>query len=123
MDDLRLRVNRWLPVLLWMGLIFFLSSQPHLFRYPHHLIDLLLSKAAHFFEYAVLAILLHRAVGDEGGWRVFLIGGLYALSDEFHQSFVPGRNVELSDLAFDILGVALGLYGARRVISPKGRSC
>lgn len=122
-DDLHLRVNRWLPVLLWMGLIFFLSSQPHLFRYPHHLIALLLSKAAHLLEYGLLAILLCRALGDKGGWWAFLMGGLYALSDEFHQSFVPGRNVELSDLAFDILGVALGLYVARRVISPKGRSC
>jgi VanZ family protein len=112
-----------LPVLLWMGLIFFLSSRSHLPRYPHHLIDLLLKKVAHLLEYAVLAVLLHRGVGNEGGCRALLIGGLYAASDEFHQSFVPGRNAELLDLAFDILGVVLGLYMARTVISPKGRSC
>lgn len=51
------------------------------------------------------------------------MGGFYAASDEFHQSFVLGRNAELSDLAFDILGVVLGLYIAKMVISPKGRSC
>ena len=119
-DDLRSRVNRWLPVLLWMGLIFFLSSQSHLPRYPHHPIDFLLKKAAHLFEYAVLAILLQRGVGSEGGWRALLIGGIYALSDEFHQSFAPGRNAELLDLAFDILGVVSGLYVAKMVISPKG---
>ncbi|MFQ6000683.1 MAG: VanZ family protein [Anaerolineae bacterium] len=123
MDNLRSRVNRWLPVLLWMGLIFFLSSQPHLPGYPHPLIDFLLKKMAHLFEYAVLAILLHRGVGDDDGWRALLIGGLYALSDEFHQGFVPGRNAELLDLAFDILGIVLGLYMAKMVISPKGRSC
>ena len=123
MDNLRSRVNRWLPVFLWMGFIFFLSSQPHLPRYPHPRIDFFLKKAAHLLEYAVLAILLHRAVGNEGGWRALLMGGLYAASDEFHQSFVPGRNGELLDLAFDILGVVLGLYVARMVISPKGRSC
>ncbi|MGB5932037.1 MAG: VanZ family protein [Anaerolineae bacterium] len=123
MDNLRSRVNRWLPVLLWMGLIFFLSSRSHLPRYPHHLIDFLLKKVAHLLEYAVLAVLLHRGVGNEGGWRALLIGGLYAASDEFHQSFVPGRNAELLDLAFDILGIVLGLYMARTVISPKGRSC
>lgn len=106
-----------------MGFIFFLSSQPHLPRYPHHLIDFFLKKVAHLLEYAVLAILLHRGVGSEGGWWALLIGGLYALSDEFHQSFVPGRNAELLDLALDILGVVLGLYMARMVISPKGRSC
>ena len=106
-----------------MVLIFFLSSQPHLPRYPRPLIDLLLKKVAHLFEYAVLAILLHRAMGNDYGWRALLIGGLYAVSDEFHQSFVPGRNAGLLDLAFDILGVVLGFYMAKMVISPKGRSC
>jgi VanZ family protein len=106
-----------------MGLIFFLSSQPHLPRYPHPLTDFLLKKGAHLFEYAVLAILIHRAVGDEGARWALLIGGLYAASDEFHQSFVPGRNAELLDLTVDLLGVILGLYMARMVISPKGRSC
>lgn len=106
-----------------MGFIFFLSSQPHLPRYPSPLIDLLLKKVAHLCEYAVLAILLHRAMGGESDWRALLIGGLYAASDEFHQSFVSGRSAELLDLAFDILGVVLGLYMAKMVISPKGRSC
>ncbi len=106
-----------------MALIFFLSSQSHLPRYPYPLIDLLLKKVAHLFEYTILATLLYRAMGSEGGGRVLLIGGLYALSDEFHQSFVPGRNAELLDLAFDILGVVLGFYMAKMVISPKGRSC
>ncbi len=122
-DNLRSRVNRWLPVLLWMGFIFFLSSQSHLPCYPSPFIDLFFKKAAHLLEYVVLAILLHRAMGDEGGWQALLIGGLYALSDEFHQSFVPGRTAELLDLAFDILGVVLGFYMARMVISSKGRSC
>jgi len=58
-----------------MVLIFFLSSQPHLPRYPRPLIDLLLKKVAHLFEYAVLAILLHRAMGNDYGWRALLIGG------------------------------------------------
>jgi len=123
MDDLRSKINRWLPVLLWMGLIFFFSSQPHLPRCPYPLLDLFLTKGAHLMEYAVLAILLHRALGDKSGWWALLIGALYALSDEFHQSFVPGRDAELLDLAFDILGVVLGLYMAKMVISPKGRSC
>lgn len=123
MDNPRSRVNRWLPVVLWMGLIFFLSSQPHLPRYSHRLIDFVLKKGAHLIEYAALAFLLHRAVGDEGGRWALLIGGLYVLSDEFHQSFVPGRNAELSDVAIDIAGVILGLYVAKMVISPKGHSC
>jgi len=106
-----------------MGLIFFLSSQPRLPRYPSPFIDLFLKKVAHLLEYAVLAILLHRGVGNEGGGWALLIGGLYAVSDEFHQSFVPGRDAALLDVAFDILGVLLGLYIARMVISPKGRSC
>ncbi|RMF56395.1 MAG: VanZ family protein, partial [Calditrichaeota bacterium] len=46
-------------------------------------------------------------------WRfyllVFLLGSLYGVSDEFHQSFVPGRYTELSDFLADSAGVLFGL--------------
>jgi len=118
-DNLRSGVKRWLPALLWMGFIFFLSSQSDLPRYPHSLIDFVLKKGAHLFEYAILGILLNRAVGNERSGWTFLIGGLYAASDEFHQSFVSGRNARLSDFAIDILGLALGFHMARTMISRK----
>lgn len=93
-----------------MALIFFLSSRPDLPHHPEPLIDLILKKSAHLVEFAILAFLLAKALGRDRKAPVLLIGGLYALSDEAHQSLVPGRNPAWSDVAVDFLGVALGLY-------------
>ena len=120
---------RWLLVVAWMGTIFFLSAQPDLPHPSSGWLDLVISSAAHLFMFAVLAILWARALGR--GRRAWLIAValtcLYALSDEFHQLFVPGRHADPLDLAFDALGAALGVTGwvwlERRIwISPKSRS-
>jgi len=119
----------WLPVVAWMGTIFFLSAQPDLPHPSLGWLDLLISSAAHTFLFAVLAALWARALGQ--GRRSWLLAAaltvLYALSDEFHQSFVPGRHADPWDLAFDVLGTGLGLAGwiwlTRRIsMSPKSRS-
>ena len=119
----------WLPLVVWMGAIFFLSAQPDLPHASTGWLDLLFSSGAHLFLFAVLAILWGRALGQ--GWRSRLIALaltlIYALSDEFHQAFVPGRHADPWDLAFDALGAVLGLLGwvwlQRRIsISPKSPS-
>ena len=116
----------WLPLVAWMGAIFFLSAQPDLPHAASGWLDLLISSAAHLFLFAVLALLWARALGQ--GWRAWLTAAvltlLYALSDEFHQKFVPGRHADPWDLAFDALGAVLGLAAwiwlRRRIsISPK----
>jgi VanZ family protein len=105
------RLVRWGLVLGWMALIFFLSAQPDL---PHPVsgwLDLLISSGAHFLLYGFLALLLRWALGD-GDRRLILAFGLallYGVSDEFHQSFVPGRVPDLLDLVSDGLGAALAL--------------
>ena len=119
----------WLPVVAWMVAIFALSAQPNLPHVASGWLDLLISSAAHLFLFAVLAILWARALGQ--GRRSWLIAAvltlLYALSDEFHQLFVPGRHADPLDLAFDALGAGLGLAGwawlQRKIsMSPKSRS-
>lgn len=102
---------RWLPVVGWMALIFVLSAQPD---FPHPAsgwMDLLISSAAHAFLFGVLALLLGRALAPQprGVPLAFVLTGLYALSDEFHQAFVPGRHPDPLDLGCDLLGAALGL--------------
>ena len=52
----------WLPPLLWMGVIFFLSAQPTLPHHPDNLFDLILKKAGHAVEYGILAFLLWRTL-------------------------------------------------------------
>src|SRR5206468_12539404 len=69
--------------------------------------DTILRKLAHTAEYAVLGALLVRAVHRS---RVaFVLGVLYAASDELHQTFVPGRHGSPVDVAIDSVGIAVGI--------------
>ncbi len=100
----------WLPALAWAGTIFFLSSRSRLPDGP----DLIphFDKVAHFGAYGLLGLLLAHAVRATGLplAAAVALGWLYGASDEFHQSFVPGRSVELLDWVADALGVLAGVY-------------
>ncbi len=100
------RLLLWLPVVLWAGLIFALSSVPDLGT-GLGTWDLVLRKIAHFCEYAVLGGLLLRALGRE--LVAVAAGALYAASDELHQHFVPGRHAAFRDVAIDAAGVVAGV--------------
>ncbi len=79
-------------------------------------VDWGIRKAAHVTEYAILAILAYRAVAfgspafkSRNVVLPFLIGVLYAASDEYHQSFYPSRDGTAADVMFDTFGVTTGL--------------
>ena len=114
---------RLLPPLCWTGLIAYFGSgqwggdqtsawlgpilrallsgaSPELVQIAHYLIR----KAAHVFEYAVLALLWRRAVG--GAWIPLGLAVLTASFDEFHQSFTPGRVGSIYDVLLDGTGAA-----------------
>jgi VanZ family protein len=99
-------VTNWLLVFAWAALIFALSSVPDLGTGLGGW-DLVLRKIAHAAEYAVLGVLLLRATGRAG--LAFAFGAAYAVSDEVHQSFVPGRLGSPVDVAIDAAGVAVGI--------------
>jgi VanZ family protein len=96
----------WLPVLVWAAVIFALSSVPDLGTGLGGW-DLVLRKIAHAAEYAILGALLARATGRAG--LAIGLGTLYAVSDEIHQSFVPGRMGSPLDVAIDAVGVGIGV--------------
>ena len=140
MPRFRTFLKYWLPVLLWMALIFTASSDNHSFArssrilapllhwlFPQmpqdtvNFIVLFARKGAHLTEYAVLALLLWRAVrrpvkNDSRPWNwpetrlVLLSVALYAASDEFHQQFVPSRDSAVHDVFIDTAGGAAGLF-------------
>ena len=103
---------RWLGVIVWMGVIFALSATPSLASPFEPYYDFILRKFAHMGEYAVLTALLFRAL------RIHLthkrqillitafVGILYACTDEWHQTFVPGREGSWRDVGIDALGIA-----------------
>jgi len=105
----------WLPVCLYMGLIYHLSAQSE----PEVLSFLLLNdKVTHFFEYALLGLLLIRALKKEyfkfnhTGLKLIalLIAAAYGASDEFHQGFIIGRTADFSDWLVDLYGSAFGSF-------------
>lgn len=106
----------WAAVALWAALIFALSSQRHL-PHPLGLSEAIQSNLGHFSVYFVLAALLALALRRSGlTWQRALVAAialstLYGVSDEWHQSFVPGRQPSAADLAVDLVGasVAAGL--------------
>lgn len=118
-------VRYWLPVLAWAGLIFALSSIPSLKSGLPEPGDFVLRKLGHMVEYAVLALLLRRALWAHGldqernGIPTAALALLYAVLDEYHQSFVPGREGSPRDVLIDALGIgaALAFLPGRR--SPK----
>jgi VanZ family protein len=112
------RLSAWLPVVAWAALIFTLSSIPDLGTGLGGW-DLVLRKIAHAAEYAVLGALLFRALGRE--LPAVAIGIAYAVADEVHQVFVPGRQGAAFDVLVDAAGVLVGVYvlgrAARRVVA------
>jgi VanZ family protein len=116
---------RWLAVVLWMGLIFALSATPSLRSPFEPFFDFILRKLAHMGEYGVLTALLFSAlrvhITREGHALLIavLVAVLYAFSDEWHQTFVPGREGSLRDVAVDGLGVVgVSLWFVRRRFLP-----
>lgn len=105
----------WIPVILWCSLIFYLSSIPDL-KTNLGIWDFILRKCAHMFEYAILFILNQRALKKTfSEWSVgkiilaaFCFSVLYAVSDEFHQSFVPSRGPSVRDVLIDTTGILGG---------------
>ena len=98
--------RNWVPVVAWAGVIFAFSAVPDLGTGLGGW-DLVLRKIAHATEYAILGALLVRATGRTG--VAFALGVLYAISDEFHQTFVAGRHGAPLDVAIDAVGVAVGI--------------
>ena len=78
-------------------------------------IDLLL----HFVEYSILGFLLFQSINTDEFFTIsplygsVVIGIFFAILDEFHQSFVPGRHMSSMDMLFDSVGILFGTFSSR----------
>jgi VanZ family protein len=105
----------WLPVFLWCGLIFYLSGVPSLHSALPNEWDYIFRKIAHMTEYAVLALFFFRAASQNMGKRralaySALFALTFALTDEYHQTFVFGRNGNFFDVVIDSLGIFFSVF-------------
>jgi VanZ family protein len=97
----------WILSVLYMGLIFFVSSYPVPIRTPSFP---LFDKMVHILEYGILASLIYLTLRERIAIRyhlfllAFIIAFLYGVSDEIHQYFVHGRNADIFDAMADGIG-------------------
>ncbi len=105
-----------LPVIVWASVIFTFSSFPTVSTSNFYLWDFLLKKSAHVIEYGILATLIYRALvnyevkKDKAILVAIFLAFLYGVTDEFHQSFVPGRGPKFTDTLIDAFGGWLFVY-------------
>lgn len=110
----------WLAVTLWMIVIWCFSAQPHSGAITQHFFgdfNVLMRKLGHVSEYTILFLLLCWALKSTDEElrlpKVALLAAavaiFYAIGDECHQFYVPGRSATLFDVSVDCLGVSLGL--------------
>ena len=114
----------WGLLIGWMGLIFFVSHQPDVPGLPVGLWDTVFKKLAHAAAYAILLHLWWRALTTfrpaTPATLVLALGLtlLYAISDEWHQTFIPGRHGQVADVLVDFAG-ALAMVIARRRLDER----
>ncbi len=112
------RFLRWLPAVAVMAVIFGFSSVPSQDMPSFGLWDVIVKKGAHMGGYGLLALAYWYGLrfAKRRWWLVLLLTVLYAITDEFHQSFVPGRHPSWVDaLIIDGSGAALMLLAVALV--------
>ena len=123
------KIIRYTPSVIWMGVIFYLSHQPGtesantsnqvleiIFNIlplstEHELfLHTVIRKLAHFSAYAILSLLIFLAYrGKNALLFTMMICFIFAISDEVHQLFIPGRSGEVRDVLIDMSGVMFSL--------------
>ena len=149
---MRAFLKYWLPVVIWLGVIFagstdVLSAEhtsrflvpflrwldPHISLVAINSIQSVIRKLGHLIEYAILVALFWWALrgGTNLGTKmsllfiaVWFVCGVFAVSDEFLQSFVPSRTASPHDILIDICGALIGivlcLMFSRRPLTRSG---
>jgi VanZ family protein len=105
-------IYRWGPALVLMGIIFVISSFPSTSVPNYGAFDFWVKKSGHFLGYAALAFAYCHALGvnePARGRIAWALAVIFAISDEYHQSFVPGRSAWIMDILIDALGSVFGI--------------
>jgi len=139
-SKLKLFAKYWLPAVLWACVIFSASGDKKSVHRSSRLIEpvvrwlvpdisdealwrvvLVVRKGAHLTEYAIFAMLLWWALcqvrkwanagwSKPHAWWAWGLATAFAMTDEFHQVFVPGRQGSFWDVLIDATGAAAGLF-------------
>jgi VanZ family protein len=124
-----IRWGLWLLPLLYMMLIWNMSSQPHnaYVELPNSAVDRFIKESLHLVEFAILYLLFvlaaffNKKFTPTANLVFAVIAALYGLTDELHQSFVPYRSATLIDLIKDVTGVTIAYYIIRKKLFTSTR--
>ena len=115
-------LNYWLPPVVWATVIFLFSSLTVTPSTEIYWQDFIVKKTAHVVEYGIFAALLYRALRGHGVEKLdavllaILIAVIYGATDEFHQSFTPGREPRVRDVVFDTIGAVAGVFICKKYL-------
>ncbi len=118
------QTSLWLPVILWMALIFHFSSGTVPIASTVYWQDFSVKKTGHMLLFGALAILIYRGLVGEGidkkkalVWAIAL-STFYGATDEFHQMFTQGRESRLRDVFIDGVGASIFTFLVYKIL-PK----
>lgn len=109
------KMLRWSPAVIMMILIFIASGTPGDEMPVFGAIDFIVKKGGHMIGYAMLAVACYLAAYRTNRNRVrssvlsLCLAVTYAASDEYHQSFIPGRSAQVMDVGIDSVGAIAGI--------------
>lgn len=118
------QILNWVPALVVMGVIFWFSAQSGEELPVFSWADKIVKKSGHMIGYALLAFWYWYALGWQSNrrWLAWLLAVLYAMTDEYHQSFVPFRSPSVWDvLVFDNFGALISLWLTNRYMQKQKR--
>jgi len=116
------RILNWIPAVIVMSVIFWFSSQPGTVLPNFDWADRLVKKGGHMLGYALLAFSYWYGLELEKNkrWLAWLFAVLFAVTDEIHQTYTPGRHPSIWDvLIFDNLGALISLWAAEWFVKRK----
>ncbi|PIQ71973.1 hypothetical protein COZ40_03450 [Candidatus Roizmanbacteria bacterium CG_4_10_14_3_um_filter_39_13] len=115
-------VYYWFPPLMWMGIIYFMSSQKSVSVTSDPVAEFVTFKTLHMIEYAFLFFLFYRAFHSLKNMQEyffalysFAIAISYSVTDELHQLLIPTRQGRIRDILFDMGGILI-MYGIIRKV-------
>jgi VanZ family protein len=114
-------ILKWIPAALMMLAIFLFSARPST-DIRSSLLQTIIYKGGHVIGYAILTMSIWRGLEfrRERRWLAWLLAILYAVTDEYHQSFVPGRHPAAFDvLVFDNVGALISVWLSGRLLKQK----
>ncbi len=119
LDRSRSLLLRWFPAILLITLIFLISATPDYDLPTFGWLDFVAKKGGHMVGYFLLALAFTRGMGNLDRKSLLLVltfSLLYSISDEIHQTFVPGRHPAVMDVLIDMTGSLVAVCALRRCI-------